>query len=336
MITDKLTIKDHYFKTLLFLERLIPLTRIRRSFRFKIKSKYGNSVLSKRETLLQLKVKDYLKNNYVEPYLKANIDYSHLFKAKKQIKANSVIWQYWAQGIDENTPKIVKACIKSVDKYKGSYEHIIITNENMLEYIDLPNEIIELYEHRTIPPTFFSDFLRVSLLSLYGGVWIDATVLLTREIPQNVLESDFFMFERNYNLDEESKKYWTGYDFSYFGFSEDFQVMCLTSFMVAKRGNVCAVSLRDLWYLYWIEEKGVIYYYFFQIIYKILQDIDNSRYISSILLDDTLPHEIRKYLDSRCDDKLLSIIYDTCFVHKLKYIRHIYDNSLAEYIIKNS
>ena len=335
MITDKLTIKDYYFKTLLFLARLIPLTRIRRSFRFKIKSKYGNSVLSKRETLLQLKVKDYLKNNYVEPYLKANIDYSHLFKAKKQIKANSVIWQYWAQGIDENTPKIVKACIKSVDKYKGSYEHIILTDDNVHEYLVLPQDIIEKYANKIISPTFFSDFLRVSLLSLYGGVWIDATVLLTQEIPQNVLESDFFMFERNYNLDKESKKYWTGYDFSYFGFNKDFQVTCLNSFIVAKKEHYIVLKLRDLLYLYWTKEKGVIYYYFFQIIYKILQDIDNSRYISSILLDDTLPHEIRKYLDSRCDDTLVNYISSKCFAHKLKYVRHIYPSSLAEYIIKS-
>lgn len=259
-------VQDYFYKTLLLFARVIPFSRVRRKARSYVKSLYAINVLSKREITLQLKIRDYLKTNYVDPYLSSNKDYSYLFKAKKQINANSVIWQYWAQGIDENTPKIVKACIKSVDKYKGSYKHIIITNENMLEYIDLPNEIIELYKHRAIPPTFFSDFLRVSLLSLYGGVWIDATVLLTQKIPQNVLESDFFMFERNYNLDEESKKYWTGYDFSYFGFSEDFQVKCLTSFMVAKRGNVCAVSLRDLWYLYWIKEKGVIYYYFFQII----------------------------------------------------------------------
>lgn len=327
---------DFYYKLVLIMIRFIPFAKIRRKMRVKIQSLYSINLLSDRECFLQLKIKDYLKVNYVEPYLKANIDYSHLFKAKKQIKANSVIWQYWAQGIDENTPRIVKACIKSVDKYKGSYEHIILTDDNVHEYLVLPQDIIEKYANKIISPTFFSDFLRVSLLSLYGGVWIDATVLLTQEIPQNVLESDFFMFERNMNLDIASQKYWIGYDFRYFGFTDDFQVKCLNSFIVAKKKNYIVSVLRDLLFLYWLNENKVIYYYFFQIIYTILQGIDKDKFRSSMFLDDTLPHEIRKHLDSKCDDKLLSTIYNTCFAHKLKYIRHAYNHSLAEYLTKSN
>ena len=77
-------IRDYFYKTLLILVRIIPFSKVRRKVRAYIRSLYAINVLSQREESLQLKIRDYLKSNYVEPYLKANIDYSHLFKAKKQ------------------------------------------------------------------------------------------------------------------------------------------------------------------------------------------------------------------------------------------------------------
>lgn len=104
------------------------------------------------------------------------------------------IWQCWLQGV-EQSPAIVKNCMKSVEKYKNANQQIIIvTEENYNEYIDLPPFIINKRKSGKIPAALFSDILRVYLLASYGGYWIDATCLLTAKIPQTIADSNFFMF----------------------------------------------------------------------------------------------------------------------------------------------
>ena len=113
--------------------------------------------------------------------------------SKKKIDNQKIIWQYWGTGWEnKELPDIVKLCMKSVEKYKGDYTIIRLDDNNLKKYIDLPQFILEKKKNGKIPFAFFSDLLRLSLLKCYGGVWLDATILLTDFLPkkyENMVET---------------------------------------------------------------------------------------------------------------------------------------------------
>lgn len=83
-------------------------------------------------------------------------------------------------------PEIVHICFDSVDRYKGEYKVIRLDDAMISEYIDLPDFVWERRKNQQFTRTFFSDLLRVALLSTYGGVWLDATILLTGKLPKEI------------------------------------------------------------------------------------------------------------------------------------------------------
>ena len=94
---------------------------------------------------------------------------------------NKKIWCMWWQGI-ENAPDLIKVCINSIEKYSEDYELVIITKDNFENYAEFPPEIIKKLEVGEITVTHFSDIMRARLLSLYGGIWVDATMFICDHI----------------------------------------------------------------------------------------------------------------------------------------------------------
>ena len=84
------------------------------------------------------KLRRRLKGNFCKWYLKPYIQTieSEDIKLSKTPKEYR-IWQYW-NGDIQNAPDIVKCCIKSVEKYKGELEHVILNDENIKNYITIP------------------------------------------------------------------------------------------------------------------------------------------------------------------------------------------------------
>ncbi len=108
--------------------------------------------------------------------------------------ARKVIWQFWSQGLD-GCPEIVRRSIQSVaDHLPAGYTHIVLTEETCKDYVELPSFIWEAKQNNWISTIHFSDILRVWLLDQYGGVWVDATCLLTDSIPQAILDAPFFCY----------------------------------------------------------------------------------------------------------------------------------------------
>ena len=90
-------------------------------------------------------------------------------KPKKKLGTQKVIWQYWGQGIDKDElPEIIQICFDSVDRNKNDYQVIRLTDITISEYIDLPDFVWRKREYVQFTRTFFSDLLRVALLSTYG------------------------------------------------------------------------------------------------------------------------------------------------------------------------
>lgn len=86
-----------------------------------------------------------------------------------------IVWCAWLQGI-EQAPALVKACIASQKRALPDYEFRFIDRENYRQWTSLPRHVVDKFCKGKIPPALFSDLLRLSLLTKYGGIWMDASV----------------------------------------------------------------------------------------------------------------------------------------------------------------
>ena len=229
---------------------------------------------------------------------------------KKAFDSDRIIWQYWAQGY-ESVPDVVRKCLSSVDEYARGYEVIRLTDENLEEYLDIPSFVKE--KKSLFSRAFFSDLLRLMLLHTYGGIWLDATVMLTGQIPEDIASQSFFVFRRDPG--EPDYKYWRDTYAYYFGWSSGFRVNMLSSFMVAKRESRTASDLCGLMLKWWKEQDYLPDYFFLQILYDVYDGEEKCPIVS-----DTLPH----YLQQSMNDPGFSImpreeVVRRIPIHKLTY-----------------
>ena len=115
--------------------------------------------------------------------------YSHILKENKDRHQRSeaesrgepavpkIVWSAWLQGMD-NAPELVKACLASQKKHMGGYEFRVLDLNSYRQWVELPEYVVKKYRNGQMPPAAFSDLIRLAVLKKYGGVWMDATVLL--------------------------------------------------------------------------------------------------------------------------------------------------------------
>ena len=118
---------------------------------------------------------EYFENRFGEFY--KNYQLKETFD-DEQNRLSDKIWICWWQG-EENAPEVVKCCIESIRRNSGKCEVILITDDNYMDYVNIPEWICEKYREGIITKTNLSDLLRLSLLARYGGMWIDATFFCT-------------------------------------------------------------------------------------------------------------------------------------------------------------
>ncbi len=237
---------------------------------------------------------------------------------KKVLPDKKIIWQYWGQGFDDrHMPPLVRLCLDSVERYcdKEEYEIIRLSDKDISDYIDLPVGIAEKYKdtHRA----FFSDLLRCCLLTVYGGAWLDATVLLTDKIPERYWKQEFFMFQRDDT--EANKDYWENAFSYYYGWNKRFRVNVLSSIFFSKKSNPLILDLRNILLLFCTLNEKLPNYFFFQILFNELLDVKYAQ-SNCMLESDCVPH----YLQQIINDEHFKIAsfeeaLNLTSIHKLTY-----------------
>ena len=238
-------------------------------------------------------------------------------KPKKTFNNEKIIWQFWGQGWDfEKLPDVVKISYKSVEKYKKDYEIIHLDMNNINDYLEIPAYILKKVEDKKMGFAHFTDIIRLALLYNYGRVWIDATILLTDYLPQEYFEMDYFMFQRDDNL--ENKKDWEDYDDFYFSWNNEMKVRVLNSIIFAKKNNEIIKTLLDMLLIFWEHNDLVPNYFFFQVLYtELIENYYKKKQCK--IVSDTLTHElIRVWFDKFSQEKLDEITKRNN-VHKLTY-----------------
>mmetsp|Transcript_82745 Transcript_82745/g.210508 ORF Transcript_82745/g.210508 Transcript_82745/m.210508 type:complete len:544 (+) Transcript_82745:80-1711(+) len=89
------------------------------------------------------------------------------------------LWGYWAQGLAD-MPELIKLCIETWRRHCPGWQVRILDASTVREYLseaELPNRFSELRQ-----PQLASDCVCLALLARYGGVWLDASVILRTDI----------------------------------------------------------------------------------------------------------------------------------------------------------
>ena len=109
------------------------------------------------------------------------------------VARNKRVWVYWDTGV-ENAPPIVRLCADRLKAFDG-VEVVFLERGNLKEYVALPRYIEEKLASGQISKAHYSDLLRLEILYTHGGIWLDATVLLTgNAFPQELLGNELFFY----------------------------------------------------------------------------------------------------------------------------------------------
>ena len=111
---------------------------------------------------------------------------------RQQLDDKPVIFVCWFQGY-EAMPEVVKLCYESILHHSNGHKVILITTDNLTDYIDIDKNILNALNEGSISYTAFSDYIRVCLLAKYEGIWIDSTVCLTDDISETYFTEPFIL-----------------------------------------------------------------------------------------------------------------------------------------------
>jgi hypothetical protein len=117
------------------------------------------------------------------------IDMLYAKRGSKVVAANTV-WFFWWQG-EDSMPPLIKRCYDRVKKMTQKWNLVLLTKDNLGEYLTIPTEVLNCVGSKK-SFTHFSDYVRLNLLTEYGGLWLDATCYLTKQIPTMESFGEFY------------------------------------------------------------------------------------------------------------------------------------------------
>lgn len=153
---------------------------------------------------------DFKSNTIIYGKSKESIDKSYIIPKK--------IWTFWSV---KSASYFASFCIDRWKALHNDYQVIIIDENNIVEY--LPEFDLKLFNHSLLPIQNVSDLIRLSLLEIYGGVWLDASVFTEGRIDEIFdIQSNHFDF--------------LGY-FDKLGEKKQFPPIVETWFLIAPKGS---------------------------------------------------------------------------------------------------
>jgi len=252
------------------------------------------------------KIRRILKGNWAKFYLRKYVQKGCKMASfqipPSRIGEAPIIWQYW-ESKDGTVPPLVQACLNSVEKYRGKYNRILLTPENVKDYVDIPQIFWDLKEKGKIKTAFFSDILRTCLLIQNGGIWADATVFLTGEIPDYITEADLFVFQNDLKIDLDG-------------------LNMASYFIAAKKGNKILKETLAALIQYWKENNFLINYFTFLHTFTMVTQAnkENKELFSKIPFFNFLPVQQFQYeLFDKFTEKHWEEVKKVSGIHKLTH-----------------
>ena len=255
---------------------------------------------------IKRKKQSYLKDKLFTKYsyIIKEFENQKTVQADKQDSASLFpVWVCWWQG-EENMPELVKLCYNSLKRNANGHPIHLITEENYLNYVVIPDYIIQKMNSGQISITHFSDILRVHLLFEHGGLWVDSTILVTFPLPKTI-SNEFFSIKH-----KKKGQHVTGYRW--------------TAFLIyTDKGNILANFLKTFFLEYWKKEEKLITYlmidYVFALAYDHIPAI--TQMVNRNMYNNTQHNELRYLLKSgkAYDQNRFEAICSDTYLHKLTW-----------------
>lgn len=211
---------------------------------------------------------------------------------------NKTIWWCWLQGEDK-APALCKACLRSLRQHLTDYDIVVITNNNMLDYVHPPKYIIEKFRMGIVTMTHFSDLLRTMLLVEHGGVWIDSTVYCTG-FREDYFNEPLFLFK---NLQLAGSP----------------SIVASSWLISSEKGHPILRSIQDLLFLYWKENNKLIHYFLFHLFFHMTVEKYHELWNEMPCYSNIPPHFLQHDLFKPYEESLASRIRRQSDFHKLSY-----------------
>ena len=251
---------------------------------------------------------------FLQAYFQGQLPRFNL-QAKQDLRGQKIIWQYWGQGLEpEQLPEMVRLCFRSVEQNLGNYQLIRLDDQTLHNYLDLPDFVQAKRQHPAFKPAFFADLLRLALLDIYGGVWLDASILLTAPLPKEWAQTDFFMYQRSPTAAHQD--FWQSFNADVFNWSPDHPVQVNNCIIAAQPGNLLIHTCLDVMLNFWQTQNHIPHYFFFQIMFNELVR-NHLPGQAGEPVDDTLPHLLLAKLEQPYNAEAFAEITAQTPVHKL-------------------
>lgn len=190
---------------------------------------------------------------------------------------------------------------------------------NYQEYTNLPDFIIEKWKKGQISNAHFADMLRVDLLCRHGGIWLDATILVTDNKLPSFMENAWFFIYQNVPVEVTAR-----------GYADICQCWAISSIP----NNPVLELMRDLLFDFWRQNKKAKQYNFFcTILSRILFEYpDVWRKIPKAC--SSAPHLMQFEFDEPYSALRMQQLKEQTHIHKLKYnYKQVKAGSLLEHLL---
>lgn len=222
-----------------------------------------------------------------------------------------IVWVLWQQG-EAQMPETVKASVKTIKEFaeRSSCEFHFLTDENLLNYITLPKDIIEKNKNKQLSSAAFADIVRASLLYEYGGIWMDATLFVSPYATLEMFEGEFFSLNHPPAHPEKMER--TISDFKWSGY-------CLAG----KQGRSYFRHIRDI-FIYFVRTCPMFIHYL-MMDYFILSEYESNPEFKTLVdgLPILAPAErvlfLREYSDKLFDENEWEEVLKTTPIMKTTY-----------------
>jgi hypothetical protein len=207
------------------------------------------------------------------------------------------IFVYWAQGF-EAAPPVVRACLAALKANNPDSRVHELSLATIDSYVDVPEDLVASLagDHY-----HFSDLLRMLLLEKFGGIWVDATCLVSEPLRPHV---------------DRALAKGSVFAFNYTG-------PYLVNWFLASRPDSYVMHLWRAASFLWWEKRGeivdfLLHHHIFEMLHR-LDDRFRAEWDAGLRLNATPPHALQSVLLRPYDPEMFQTITEGSFVHKLRH-----------------
>lgn len=230
------------------------------------------------------------KNKCIKKRIQPVLDKYKNQKFSNEINGDQKVWMLWWQGVD-SMPEMIKLCYQSICRsFEGVAEVVLLTEENIDDYVSLPQYIEEKREKGSITLTHYSDIVRFHLLNKFGGIWIDATYYAAGAVDQKIFEHGLYTIVNPHPKKENNDYIW--YDWA-------------GNWIKLPANSVLGRFVEESFLHYWKTHDCLMEYYFIDHLMRIAYD-EISGVKEAVLacgLNNTATHKLLPIINDRVDEQ---------------------------------